>query len=253
MRIQNHHILLLIIFALISLSSCQKQSPDKPEILVAAAANMREPLREIGAAFEAQNPVQVKFSFGATGTLARQIENGAPFELFVSADVATIDRLIGAGKLRGETKRIYGRGQLVLWTREGSGIELSKIDDLLKPEIKRLSVANPELAPYGRAAIETLTATNLLEKVRSKIVYGESVNQARQFAESGNAEAAFIPRSLTVNRPGKFIEIDEKLHAPIDQALALVNSSPHAEAAQKLADFITGADGRRVLERYGYK
>lgn len=225
----------------------------RPEILVAAATNVSEALREVGAAFEAQHQARVKFSFGATGALAKQIENGAPFDLFVAADVPTVDRLIGAGKLRADTRRVYTRGQLVLWTREGSGVELTKLEDLLKPEVKSVAVANPELAPYGRAAIETLTASGLLERVKSKLVYGESVNQAWQYAASGNAEAAFIPRSLTSRRAGKFIEVDEKLHAPLDQALAVVSASGQSEAARAFADFITTSEGRRVFDRYGYK
>lgn len=246
-------LLLLLVFLLALCAACRKQATAPQEILVAAAANVSEPLGEIGAAFEAQHRTRVKLSFGATGALARQLENGAPFDLFVSADTQTVDRLIKAGKLRGETRRIYAQGQLVLWTRGGSGIQLTKLDDLMKPEIKRVAIANPELAPYGHAAIETLTASGLWETVRSKLVYGESVTQAWQFAESGNAEVAFIPRSLTLRRAGKFIEIDEKLHAPLDQALAVVSASRHTAAAQSLADFIAGDAGRRVLARYGYK
>jgi molybdate transport system substrate-binding protein len=243
------------VLLILAFSGCRPtpREETRPEILVAAAANVSEALREVGAAFEAQHQTRVKFSFGATGALAKQIENGAPFDLFVAADTRTVDRLVDAGRLRADTRRVYARGQLVLWTRDGSNVELTKLDDLLKPEVKSIAVANPELAPYGRAAIETLTASGLLDRVRSKLVYGESVNQAWQYAGSGNAEAAFIPRSLAPRRAGRFVEVDEKLHAPLDQALAVVSASGQSEAARAFADFITGSEGRRVLERYGYK
>lgn len=253
MRTQTASKILPLIFTLVFCFACRRQTATPSEILVAAAANMSEPLSEMSAAFEAQSQIHVKFSFGATGALAKQIENGAPFDLFVAADVATVDRLIQTGYLRGETKHVYARGQLVLWTRDGSGIQLTTLDDVMKPETKRVAVANPELAPYGRAAIESLTASGLLERVKGKLVYGESVNQAWQFAESGNAEVAFIPRSLTLRRTGTFIEVDERLHAPLDQALAVVNTSERAAAARTFADFVTSEAGRRVLARFGYK
>ena len=202
--------------------------------------------------FEAQARIPLTFSFAATGALAKQVENGAPFDLFISADVATVDRLISAGVLSSETKRIYARGQLTVWTRAGSEVTLTQLGDLTQPQIKSIAIANPELAPYGRAAIEALTASGLLNQVREKLVFGENVNQALQYAQSGNAEAAFIPLSLTKRSQGQFIRVDGRLHQPIDQALAVVRASPRAQVAQRFADFVTGAEGRRTLEKYGY-
>jgi molybdate transport system substrate-binding protein len=253
MRTQTIPKILPLIFTLVFCFACRRQAAPPPEILVAAAANVSEAFNEIGAAFEAHQQTRVKFSFGATGALAKQIENGAPFDLFVAADVVTVERLIQTGHLRGETKRVYARGRLVLWTRDGSGVQLATLDDVTKPEVKRIAVANPELAPYGRAAIDSLTASGLLERVKGKLVYSESVSQAWQFAESGNAEVAFIPRSLTSRRAGRFIEVDERLHAPLDQALAVVSASKRAAAARSFADFVTNEAGRGVLARFGYR
>jgi molybdate transport system substrate-binding protein len=123
---------------------------------------------------------------------------------------------------------------------------------LTGPGVKRIAIAKPELAPYGRAAVEALTASGLIAQVRDKLVYGENVSQALQYAESGNAEAAFIPLALTRRSRGEFIQIDERLHRPLDQALAAVSASPRLEAARRLADFIAGEEGRRALEKYGY-
>jgi len=247
------------VLALSALVGCGHRPPQgegdasaERELFVAAAANVSDVLNEIGKAFEAQSRTRVTFSFAATGALAKQIENGAPFDLFVSADVSTIDRLIRAGLLSSETKRVYARGRLVLWTRSGSGIKLAQLSDLARPEVRKIALANPELAPYGRAAMEALTASGLLDQVRGKLVYGENVNQALQYAASGNAEAAFIPFSLTRRSQGEFIEVDGRLHQPIDQALAVIGASPRAETARRFADFIAGAEGRRLLEKYGY-
>src|SRR4051812_15760941 len=148
-----------------------------PAIDIAAAASLTNCFTELGKAFEQSTGVKAVFSFGASGDLARQIENGAPFDVFASADVASVERLENKNELTAGTKAIYARGHLVLWTPPGGRIELQGIQDLTRGDVDRIAVAKPDIAPYGRATVETLQALGIWEKVRPKIVYGENVSQ----------------------------------------------------------------------------
>jgi molybdate transport system substrate-binding protein len=242
-----------IVLALLLISSCRNADPGPhPELLAAAAANVADTISETGAAFEAKSHIHVKISGGATGALAKQIENGAPFDLFISADVETVDRLIAAGKLIPATRHIYARGKLILWSRPDSPVKLSSLEEIAQDQIHKIAVANPEIAPYGKAAMEALASSGLLDRIRQKLVYGESVNQVYQFAQTGNVEAAFVPLSMTRRSTGNYFEVDERLYKPIDQALAVVSSSQAQTSAIQFADFITGPDGRAILEKFGY-
>jgi molybdate transport system substrate-binding protein len=242
-----------IVLALILISSCRNadRAPHS-ELLAAVAANVADTINETSQAFEAKSGIHVKVSAGATGALAKQIENGAPFDLFISADVETVDRLIAEGKLIPATRHVYARGKLVLWSRPESPVELSSLEEIAQARVQKIAVANPEIAPYGKATIEALTSTGLIDRVRQKLVYGESVNQVYQFAQTGNVEAAFIPLSMTRRSAGSYFEVDEKLYKPIDQALGVVSSSHAQTSAIQFTDFITGTDGRAILEKFGY-
>jgi molybdate transport system substrate-binding protein len=160
--------------------------------------------------------------------------------------------LIAEGRLIPATRRVYARGRLVLWSRPDSPVKLSSLEEIAQDRIQKIAVANPEIAPYGKAAIEALASSGLLDRVRQKLVYGESVNQVYQFAQTGNVEAAFLPLSMTRRSTGNYFEIDEKLYKPIDQALAVVSSSQAQTSAIQFVDFITGPAGRVILEQFGY-
>ena len=221
------------------------------ELVIAAAANVKDVLDEAAHQFEAETKTRVTISAGSTGYLATQIEAGAPFDLFISADVKTVDRLIANNRLTANTRRIYARGHLALWTPAGNP-PIKSLFALTAPTIKKIALAQPDLAPYGKAAMETLAASKLLDRVRHKLVYGENVGQALQFAETGNAQVAFVSVSLTRQRSGSFVLVDESLHQPIDQALGVVLVSRHADAANAFIQFLSGEKGRRMLVEYGY-
>ena len=222
------------------------------ELVVAAAANLTEAFAELGRRFEARAGVRVVCSFGATADLARQVEQGAPFDVFASADTRHVDALASAGLLTEGTRAVYARGRLVVWLpREGSAV--ARAEDLAKPEVARVALAKPDVAPYGQAAVEALEALNVWERVEPKVVYAQNVSQARQFAATGNADAAFLPRSLVGAGGGKSIEIDEALHRPIEQAVGVVRASRRQEAARRFVEFLLSAEGRAVLESYGYQ
>jgi molybdate transport system substrate-binding protein len=222
------------------------------EIIVAAAANLTDAFGEAGRRFTARTGVRVTFSFGATADLAKQIEGGAPFDVFASADVARVDELARKGLLVEGSRAVYARGRLVLWVPPGGRAQVSRIEDLAGAGVTRVALARPDAAPYGRAAVESLQALKLWTEVEPKVVYSQSVAQAKQFAASGNADAAFLPRSLVKEGEGTVVEVEERLHAPIDQALGVVRASGRQGAARSFVEFVLSEEGQSVLKSFGY-
>jgi molybdate transport system substrate-binding protein len=251
-------ILSLLLFSALFISCNSGRQPEDKranpaEINVAAAANLTDAFTELGQRFTAQTGIRVRYSFGATAELEKQIENGAPFDVFAAADVEHIDRLNTQGLLTPRTNKIYARGRLVLWIPPGSPLKLNRIEEITRTDVDRISIAKPDLAPYGRATIEALRALNLWQQVEPKVIYGQNVSQTKQYAATGNAEVAFIPMALVRANEGQSIEIDERLHQPIDQAIAIIKDSPRQDAARRFVDFLFTPEGQALLERYGYK
>jgi molybdate transport system substrate-binding protein len=214
--------------------------------------NMTDAFEELGRRFTSKTSVRVTFSFGATADLARQVENGAPFDVYAAADTSHVDELAQKGLLTDGTRVLYARGRLVVWVPPGSALQLERAEDLASERVSKVAVAKPDVAPYGRAAVEALRALNVWGQVEPKVVYAQSVAQARQWAATGNADAAMLPRSLVKEGEGKAIEIDGRLHAPIDQAMAVVRASKKQEAARRFVEFVTGEEGESVLKSFGY-
>ena len=251
-------ILLLAFACALSLNCSQKGAPvnnqaPAQEITVAAAANLTDAFTEMGKEFTSKTGVRVRLSFGATADLARQIENDAPFDVFASADVEHIDKLKDAGLLLPGTIRLFARGRLVLWIPQGSPFDFNRIEDITRAEIERISIAKPDLAPYGRATIEALRALHLWTQVEGKVIYAQNVSQARQFAATGNAEVAFIPQALYKTGEGRIIEIEEHLYRPLNHSIAVIKDSRQQDAAQRFLSFVLSPEGQSLLERYGYR
>ena len=247
--------LCLLLFCLFN-SACMRQrsqDAERNQITVAAAANLTDAFQELGKEFTARTGIRVVYSFGATADLAKQIANGAPFDVFAAADVEHVESLKREGLVVPETAAIYARGRLVLWTPPGSPLVLNRLEDIANKEVERVAVAKPDLAPYGRATVEALRQLNLWSEVEKKIVYGQNVSQAKQYAATGNADAAFIPLALVKPNEGRFVEVDERLHQPIDQMIAAVRNSSNEEAARRFVAYVLSADGQALLERYGYR
>ena len=236
------------------LSNCGTRPAPKsdPKIIVAAAANLTDVFAEIGRAFKAKTGIEVIFSYGATAQLSQQIENGAPFDLFASADTEHVDTLVAAGKLTADTRAVYATGQLVLWSPNGGKLGIHDLKDLARPEVRFIAIAQPELAPYGRAAVDALHHAGLWEALKPKIVYAPSISQTKQFAESLNADAAFMAFSLVLHDPGTIVKVDPHLYDRIDQALAIVASSTQIEAAKQFRSFVLGPGGRTIFSSNGY-
>lgn len=247
---------LVLLLTLLLPPSCQHRptqtSQADREILVAAAANLTDAFEELGPQFTRQTGIRVIFSFGGTADLARQIENGAPFDVFAAADYAHVEAL-ERGFLTPGTVALYARGKLVVWLPSESHVKIERIEDLTRPDVERIAIAKPDLAPYGQAAIETLRSLRIWDKVEPKVVYGMNVSQVKQFVSSGNAEVGFLPLALIRSGEGRLIEVSEELHQPIDQALGIVKASTKQDAARRFADFVLSTEGQTLLERYGYE
>jgi molybdate transport system substrate-binding protein len=227
--------------------------PARPELNVATAANLTRVFGELGEIFERENGIHVTFSFGATAQLAQQIEHGAPFDVFAAADTEHIDELARKDLILPSTRAIYARGKLVLWVPDAR-VPVEHLEDLAGAGVMHVAIANPQLAPYGRAAVDTLHALHLWEKVQPKIVYGQNISTTTQYAATGNADAAFTALALVHdNARGRKIEVPENLHAPLDQAIAVLRSTPKPSQARKFVEFVSGAKGREILKQYGYQ
>lgn len=226
---------------------------DQAPILVAAASDLSPAFEELAQAFEAKTHQKVSFAFGSTGLLAKQVGEGAPFDLFAAANVSFVTELVKAGACDGATQAPYARGRIVIWTKEGLVRPAASLADLVDPRFRRIAIANPEHAPYGKAAKEALEKQGIWRAIERRIVYGENVRQALQFAQSGNAEAAIVAQSLVVgSSDGTMLLVDDALHAPIDQALVACNHGQNKAGATAFANFVNSAEGREVMRRYGF-
>jgi molybdate transport system substrate-binding protein len=224
-----------------------------PTVTVAAAANLSEVFQTVGAQFEASTGIRPVFSFGSTAQLTQQIENGAPYDLFAAADAAHVDQLEREGKLAAGSKEIYATGVLALWIPSTSRAKISRAADLTSPDVRVIAVARPELAPYGAATVESLQRLGIWEQVKAKVVYGASISMVKQYGRSGNADAVFTSYSLVLKESGKVLQIDEKLHQPIAQALGVMAASPHQSEARKFSAFLLKGKGREILATQGYR
>jgi molybdate transport system substrate-binding protein len=227
---------------------CRK--PQEP-LRVAAASDLTDAFTEMGALYEQRTGRKVTFSFASSGLLAKQIAEGAPFSLFAAANTSFVDQVISAGACDGATRAQYARGRIGVWTPARVG-GVHALSDLAAPRFEKIAIADPEHAPYGRAAKEALDAAGMWTPVQRRIIYGENIQQTMSFVDTGYAQAAIVALSLVVGKPnGDFMLIDEHLHKPLDQALVLCGKRD-VEAARKLAALIGSSDGRRILKKYGF-
>lgn len=251
------YLLVIVLFVL----NCKKKEPNSDEesnrnsnISVAAAANLRDVLQDLKQIYIKDNPDKnVEITFGSSGLLVQQILNGAPFDLFLSADTQFPEKLKNAGKNYGNPK-IYAYGKVALWS---SKQDVSKGLDLLRnPEIKKIAIANPELAPYGKNTVEALKKSGLYSQIEQKIVWAENISQTAQFASTGNADVGFIALSNAKNKEmitrGNFYELSEEECTPIAQSGIVLQGKKQTEG-QDFFDFINSEKANKVWKRYGYQ
>jgi molybdate transport system substrate-binding protein len=224
---------------------------ERDPLILAAAANLDRALPQLAERFEAVSGIATTLSFGSTANLARQIENGAPFDLYLAADTEHVDQLVAKGLVAAGDRKIYARGRLVLWSAQGQ-TAVDSLAGLLDARVRFVAIANPSFAPYGLAAEQALRSAGVLERIQPKIVYAQDVRMAKQFAASGNAEAALIAASIVVPGEGRASEVDPSRYEPIEQAAGAIASSPRRQDALKFLEFLLGADGQAILARQGY-
>jgi molybdate transport system substrate-binding protein len=220
-------------------------------VQVAAASDLTLAFEELGRLFEARTGRKVTFSFAASGALAKQLSQGAPFDLFAAANTSFVDQAVQAGACDAQSKARYGRGLLVVWSKTG-GVKLSALEQLKRNEIRHIAIANPEHAPYGKAAREALTKAGLWPELEGKIVHAENVRQALQFAQTGNADVAIVALSLVINdSTGQRFAVDTRLHQPLDQMLVVCTRGHNAAGGRAFAELVASAEGQGLLARYG--
>lgn len=243
---------------LASLSGWGQEKKNAPELVVAAAADLNPALQEICDGYEKKTGVKVKVSFGASGALTQQIQNGAPFDLFFSADMDYPRQLIAAGAADGATLYQYAVGKLVLWVPADSPLDVEHkgIQILQDPVVKKISIANPQHAPYGRAAVAALKHYRMYDQVADRLVLGENISQAAQFVESGNAQAGFVAlahaASPAMKGKGKYWEVPGEAYPALVQGVVVLSGSKYKKDAAEFLDYVRAKEQGELLRRYGF-
>jgi molybdate transport system substrate-binding protein len=248
-------IVLSIIAGACSASSAQAQHPS---IRVAAASDLQLVMPEIAKAFEDKTGTHVEVSYGSSGNFFAQIQNGAPFDLFFSADDEFPLKLIQSGRAEPRSALVYGVGGLVLWMPANSKCnpQAEKWNCLLKPDVLKIAIGNPAHAPYGRAAVAALQSAHMYDQVRTKLVFGENISQAAQFAQSGNAQAGVLAYSqmrAPGMRDGKQWAIPRDSYPPIQQTVVVLKGAREESVAEDFVKFVTAGPGRQLLQQAGFQ
>lgn len=258
----------LIALGLGLLTACEAPTPEAAPgppgstvavVTVVAASDLSHAFEALVQGFGKQQPeITVLVSYGASGSLTAQIKEGAPFDVFFSADMDYPEALKELGLVTAAGVRPYALGQLVVWAPPGSPAPLAQdgVGALTSPLVKHIAIANPQHAPYGRAAVAALKALRLHDVVEPKLVYGENVSQTTQLTQSGAAELGLISRSMTLapatRGRGEVLELPPGLYPPIVQGVAVLNRATHAEAAQLLVEFVRSKAGQDILVEHGF-
>jgi molybdate transport system substrate-binding protein len=228
------------------------------ELTIAAASDLQAVLPQIAARYEARTGRKVHLTFGSSGNFFAQIQNGAPFDLFFSADIDYPSRLNVAGLADPGSIDEYAIGRIVLWAPKSGRVNVAEgLPVLAQPSVRWIAIANPEHAPYGRAAVAALQSAGLFDRVQSKFVLGENISQAAQFVQSGNAEAGILALSLArapaLMAAGTFYEIPASMYPPIRQAAVVIKVSSHKDAARAFLQFMREPDNQQLLASFGFE
>ncbi len=251
-RVAAFGLLVAVCLAVFACGGSGNGPGEEVEIVVSAAADLSPVLAELIPLFQKETGVTVKTNIGSTGQLTEQIAAGAAVDVFLAASKSAVEQLAGKGLIVAGTQQQYARGRLVLWTRPGSTVSAKSVQDLTNADVKRISLANPDHAPYGQAAKQALQSAGLWDQLQPKLVPAENVLQAFQFASTGNTDVGMVALSLVALEKGAYTLVPEDLHQPINQTLAIPASSKHQEQAKQFIAFLTGGKGRDILKKYGF-
>jgi molybdate transport system substrate-binding protein len=247
----------LSVVSVLVLLTAAKAQAQKQVVRVAAAADLKFALSEVASAYENQAGVKIETTYGSSGNLFSQLQNGAPFDLFFSADIEYPRKLEAAGLAEPGTIYMYAVGRIAIWMPADAKVDVSKHgwDALLDPSVQKIAIANPEHAPYGRAAITALRKSGIYDRVKAKLVFGENISQAAQFVQSGSAQAGILAMSLALSpamRDGNRWEIPQQDYEPIEQRAAVLKNAVNKKAALAFLEYVKSEAGKRTLEKYGF-
>ncbi len=245
--------------AIVSAGCAARSEPPRRVVLVAAAADLKFALEDILEEFRCLHPdIHVEVSYGSSGTLYAQLVHQAPFDLFLSADMTYPRRLVNEGRALVETEFLYAGGQIVLWVRSSSELDVESLGEqvLLDPSVRKIAMANPRHAPYGRAAEAALKSLGVYDRVKDRLTFGDNVAQVAQFVESGVADIGIIALSLalapSMQSKGKFWFIPREAYPPIEQGGVILRHAKDREAAELVRAFLMDRPARAILQRYGF-
>ncbi len=242
------------LLAACTLPGISSAPPDKATVLlVSAASDLIPAFTAIGQEFQAATGVAPQFNFGSSGKLAQQIAEGAPVDVYASANRGYVQELADLGRVLEETRQVYARGRLVIWTREDSPFRVQALEELVRPEIRRIALANPGHAPYGMAAQEALQAIGLWQMLQPRLVFGENVRATLQLAETGNVDVALVALSLALESGGRWTQVPQELYTPLEQEMAVVRGTSVEQAARSFVAFVAGPEGQAILAQYGFE
>ncbi len=237
------------ISAAVLLTGCGGDGDGRPAITVAAASDLRDALAGLKPRLESASGSHITFVFGSSGQLKQQVLAGAKYDLFLSADQAYVGELERAGRVTRSAG--YAHGRLALTWREGLA-PMDGPEDLTRTDVRRIAIANPDHAPYGRAAQDALAAAGLEPAVAGRLVLAENVRQALDYVEGGNADAGLVALALVIGGARPYKLVDASLHRPIVQAGGVVRGG-HEEEAGAILDFLISVDGQAALREYGFE
>lgn len=242
----------LVVMALIGFAAVPASAE---KITIAAAADLKFAMDEIVAGFKRIQPDgEVDVTYGSSGKFQTQIQQGAPFDLFFSADIAFPRELVRQGLAASGVKQ-YAVGRIVLWSNSMDATKMT-LAGLADAKIQKIAIANPKHAPYGKRAEEVLRSAGLWEKLQSKLVYGENIAQAAQYVQSGNAQVGIIALSLAVNpelaKMGGYYIIPDNLHNPLEQGYIITQRGANKPLAKKFAGYMDSKHARSILTKYGF-
>ncbi len=254
---------LIFILSVFILSSCNKTENSSPNnasqnnetITVSAAISLKDAFDEIGKEFQTKTGKKINFNYGASGNLQRQIENGAPVDVFASAGAKQMDELENGGFIDSSSRRDFAENTLVLIVPKDSKLKIEKFEDLTKNEIKKIAAGNPKTVPAGQYADESLSKMNLQNAVQNKLILAENVRQVLNYVVRGEVDAGIVYATDALTAKDKITAIaiaDENTHSPILYPLAILKDSKNSDA-KAFVDFVMSADGQNILQKYGFK
>ena len=251
-----------VVFAMLfadiaSLELMQPSVAFSEELTIAAASDLNYAFKGLVAAYEKKTGQHVKLTLGSSGNFFSQISNGAPFDLYFSSDIRYPQKLEEVGHAVPGSLYKYAVGRIVLWAPNRSKVDIQKgLEALLDPAVKKIAIANPKHAPYGRAAVAAMEHFKVYDRVKDKMVLGENISQTAQFIESGACDTGIIALALalapSMKAAGKYWEIPIEAHPPLEQGAVILKSSKNQAAAKQFLEFLKGSQGQEIMQRYGF-